>query len=256
MSKRTLNFNIKLLIIEPDKEHSHQFISRLQEAVPILGHDYASSIQSALEAHIAQSYDLCLVSQAYPNKEISIFLRDIQKLYSQDRQRLCPFIQYCAVLPKGFDPKESLQIGFSSVISEKLEQCDIDNIKTAIEDVAFVNQLNEHMNDVDWTMKMILKEVDRVSRERKRGREVEFNKIPLHFAADLVEFDPRVLSKYFETLSEQTEKRNKPGPSLVKIPAKVLERNLPKLLEDRYSGASSRVWNKLLKKYGLPEEPR
>ncbi len=40
----------------------------------------------------------------------------------------------------------------------------------------------------------------------------------------------------------------------VKIPKKVLEKNLPNLTDESYIGVSSRVWGKLVKIHGVTED--
>lgn len=248
-----MNLNIRVLIVDENRENADELARALMPHLTFIGHDTVCSIQEALDAHIASPYDICFVSSRFQGEKIAGFLRDIKKLYSQTLERLCIFIQFHPALAPDYDCKPMEAIGFNTVISKELEKPDIKKLKEALKEIIEFNLISEKISDIDSTTKLILQEIDRVSNDRKRGVGTKFNTIALDFAANLVEFDPRIMEKYFEKLVDQSADAKAPRVTRVRIPAKVLKRNLPKLLEDKYQGASSRVWKKLLNKYGISE---
>lgn len=248
-----MDLNIRLLILDRNPEHAEELAKGIMPIIPFIHHEVLSTIQEALEAHLDNPFNISLVTSSIAEQEVNAFIRDMQKLYTQSQDRLCAFIKIMPVIPDKYNSIPDIQLGFATICSEKFDEKDQKNLHNALKDFNNFKQLNENISDIEWTMKMILAEVDRVSSDRARGRETKFNTIAIDFASDLVEFDSKVMDSYFDCLTEQTINLPPRKSQHVKIPKNVLKKSLPKLVEDRYTGASSRVWRKLVNKFGTGE---
>lgn len=251
-----MDYNIKLLVLDPDPTHAEELAQKFMPVVPFFSHKVVISIQDALEEHLASPFEVCLISSNLDPAVAELFLSDMRVLYSKSREKICAFIGVHQELPENFDMNAAIVAGYNTVVSENFDAKDREKITIALGEFMHLKQVDEHISDVEWTMKMLLAEVDRVSIDRRRGRESKFNMIASDFAANIVEFDAKILDKYFEELTEQTEKAVPGKAQIVRIPKDVLQKNLPKLMNDRYSGASRRVWKKLLKRYGVSEDEK
>ena len=248
-----MDLNIRLLILDLNQEHAAGIAEKLQSIIPFVTYETCHSVEDALQAHLENPFQICILTASIRESDAEIFLKDMQKLYATNHDKLCTFISVKPDLPPNFDLAPSLAMGLSTVVSENFDKSDHEKLKNSLQEYLHFKKISENIGDLDWTMKLVLAEVDRVSNERKRGRETKFNTIASDFVSNMVEFDAKVLSKYFDALSEETEKSSPQQAQYIRIPKEVLSRKLPKLLESRYTGASSRVWKKLLDKYGVKE---
>ncbi len=249
-----MSLNIRLLILDIVPAHAKELADKLKPVISFVHFQTVTNIQEALEAHLENPYSLCVMTPAISDQDAEMFLKDMKKLYTQNQDNLCAFIKISPTLPANFNLYKDNPLGYATIISEKLDQNEQKKIKNAMQEFSRFKKVNEGLSDIEWTMNMILAEVDKVSNDRKRGRNTKFNTIAIDFAADLVEFDTQIMDKYFECMTDRAMNK-KPGKvQSVKIPKDILKKNLPKLVEDKYSGASSRVWDKLVDKFGVEDK--
>jgi hypothetical protein len=249
-----MNLNIRLLILDTDEKHAEVLAKKFMTIVPFIHHEVVGNIQHALEAHLDNPFNVSLITSSIRDEDKTVFVKDMQKFYTQSMDKLCAFIGVLTHLPVTFKMEDYKKLGYSTVISEHFDVQDQENLKGAMGEFSRFKKMNEHISDIEWTMKMILAEVDRVSSDRKRGRDTKFNKIAINFASDLVEFDTKIMDRYFDCLTEHTGKLEGKKSTQIRIPKSVLKKSLPKLVEDRYTGASSRVWDKLVQKFGTEDK--
>ncbi|MCO6429689.1 MAG: hypothetical protein J5J00_02430 [Deltaproteobacteria bacterium] len=249
---RTVELSFRLLLMHEDRARAAELAKELSNFIPFMGHDIVTNEQAALESHLHNPYDICIVSPAFPDAKMEVLIRDLSQLYAQKYGRMCRFVRYSAEPPSEGALNSASTAGFDCVVSALFDAQDRKRLEELGSEMRRAAEIQEYTRDLDCTMQRILSEVDRVARDRKRGRQTSFNTVSIDFVSDLVEFEPAVFEKYLNSLCNQAEKAEAAKYSKVKIPAAVLKKNLPKLFEDRYAGPSSRVWKKLLKKYGIP----
>ncbi|MEZ4752765.1 MAG: hypothetical protein R3A13_00400 [Bdellovibrionota bacterium] len=95
----------------------------------------------------------------------------------------------------------------------------------------------------------MLDEIDAAAQDIHRGAKPALNKVTNVLVELNTEFHFRYM-KYFEALTECTLLRNATPPKKLKVPDKILKKNLPELTDESYVGVSRRVWNKLVDIHG------
>jgi len=111
-------------------------------------------------------------------------------------------------------------------------------------------EIKRRIVNVDQAMSVALDAIDRAADNVRRGRKPELNKLAMDFMAYQTTYDESVLSQYFQTLSEQSEAAAPAETDKLEVPSAVLNKQLPHLKGDKYTGASHRVWKKLTRKFG------
>lgn len=210
--------------------------------------DSCDSFHKALQKNFSETYDVCVVSDDFAVKDISAFISDIKKL---EHGKDCIFIQIRKDVHAGSDRTSLTDVGIDSIISRALDESDKEAFEKAMAVRMHMAEIQERVRDLKPAISLMMKEIDDVARDRKRG----INRSLSTIAGDLVkmayDFSDKVMEGYVDTLSEKTKEAAPETASKLEVPDKVLKRNLPKLTEESYKGASSRVWKRLLNKFGV-----
>lgn len=240
---------LAMLFVDDNPKAIEAFVQRLTPIVGAGAYDTALNMQSALDAHINHAYQLCFINNNFDRNQVSVFLNDLKKVYLE-RKKPSLFYQLWnnKITPMQVDIARGL--GFTDAISREVDKRDSAMLAKSADQVVAELEVAVFNQEIDTNMERILDELDRVARDRKRGRSTRFNTISANFVTDKTGIDHRILEKYFETLGRLSESRSSPLATYVRIPENILKKNLPELTADGYIGQSSRVWEKLLKKHG------
>ncbi|MDC0358279.1 hypothetical protein OAO01_05625 [Oligoflexia bacterium] len=212
--------------------------------------DFTNKLHKAIQSVRDIAYNLCFISDQYSMAETRSFFADYEKL---DKDQVCVFVQVRDQLEKDFDRTSLSAAGFTTIISRIGTHADKETLRETLKTLLFQDAIREKKITVEVALDIVLRDLDKVARERKRGRDCKLDKLAVDFIALQTEFNEEVLQKYFNQLAEKTGEAEPQNQHEVKIPTQVLQRQLPNLKSNTYTGASSRVWAKLLKRYGLEE---
>lgn len=239
---------IKTLVVDTVSTSSSALLDALKPDLVLTECEQVSSLYKAIRAISESYYGLCLISDSYNIDDLNAFFGDVLKI---DKGKNCLFVQVKDSLTSEFDRTSLKQMGFETIISRKGHAEDKRSILDAYREKVHGVEVRKRVVDVTDTLGLLLEEVDRVSEERRRGKDTKFNNIATDFVADQVSFDTEVLDSYYNKLTEVSETVEPEEYKGVKIPEEVLKKNLPHLSENTYVGASHRVWKKVKKKFGV-----
>jgi len=212
--------------------------------------DFTNSILKALQSLCETDYHVCFISEKFPKVELEGFFRDAASL---NKRTACVFVQVRESVEGAFDRTSLRQLGFTTVISRAGTRSDKQVLKDALQEFLHAREVEKRVTTIDRSLKLVLEEIDRVSRERKRGQNKIYGGIVAEFIEGQTHFDEQVLQEYYEKLASQADQRPPAEASKINVPEAVLARKLPKLEQGKYTGVSHRVWNKLLRHHGVEE---
>jgi hypothetical protein len=155
-----------------------------------------------------------------------------------------------------FDPMTYKNIGFHGVISMLGTHADREELRESLKDWRYEEEINKRSVDVDSALNLVLSQVDRIARDLKRGVKNKFDSLPFDFINTQTDFDDELQNRYFSKLEKKTSISEPENAKGIQIPDVILKKNLPKLLGNKYSGTSQRVWKMLLKKHGVKDDPQ
>lgn len=243
--------HLNILIVSPRAELAQQLTDTYGEHFAMGDCHSTRSLHKAIQSHREDDYDMCLIWEDYPEEELLGFFSDYERL---SKRNYCVFLQVKKEIPENFNANSITALGFLAVISPKATHADREKFEEVLVDNSFEEEVYRRKVDVNEALDVALREIDKAARDTKRGRKANLNTLSLDFIAMQTDFDQEVLNKYYENLTTKADEAQPENVLTVKIPNKVLERDLPKLSADRYTGASDRVWRKLQKRYGSSEE--
>lgn len=236
------------LLVDPDPDTSQSLTQALWPEIQFKTADYTNSLVTAFQMLIDSNYNICFIHASF-EKDLDSFFRDMRRL---GRDKTCVFVQTWDKLAPNFDKSWAIETGFTTVISKSITPEERKILRELLRIEFHHQEVTRKIKDVGEAVQFVVKELDRVARERQRGREERFDTIIRNFVAMLTEFDEEVLSEYFRILEEHASNAPSFESKKVKIPPTVLARKLPYLYEDKYCGRSLRVWESLLKRFGVP----
>lgn len=224
------------------------FIKALAPGVSVTSYDHAPSLQSAFQVLLQSSFDVCFIQSAL-SEGLEAFFHDMQLIESNQD---CIFVQ---VVAKHGDIEEQIppHAGFAGRISEAVTAADRQVMTEAFQSKAHRQEVVERTADVDDALEVLLRKVDAVAADRQRGRMTTFDRAVSGFVEDQLKFDQKILGGYLDSLADKSEVSAPPPAKTIEVPERVLKRRLPHLTQTGYSGASSRVWKKLVQKFGKGE---
>lgn len=239
---------LKILIVSPGKDQAQLLTDAYNEHFMIGESHSTRTLHKAIQSHLEEDYDVCMIWEDYNTEELQSFFKDYEKL---GKRKFCLFLQVKKTIPEEFDQSKLKETGFLGAVSPHANFADREYFETILQDNSYDKEIYRRKIDVTDALAVALREIDRVARDTKRGRATKFNTLSLDFISMQTEFDQQILDKYFQELSHKTEEAAPEEVFQVQIPDKVLKRQLPNLSENNYTGASDRVWKKLKKRYGV-----
>jgi hypothetical protein len=219
------------------------------EAVP--------SLMKALNALNEEPFQLCLVSDRIPADGYSSFVNDLTQLADANK---CPCLLFTGTGSEesetsGDQEKEPplKPSGFHSVISLSAHPSDINLFRDALSRWYELLEQKKTKQDVEGAMKLILRNIDNAASNIKRGVNMKLNSLPSEFIEVRSSLDEVIYEDYLSKLEARTKTAEPENENVIEIPETILQKDLPKLEKNTYTGASTRVWRKLLKKHGKEE---
>jgi hypothetical protein len=247
-----MDIELKCLILDKTVEAAEELQGLLQPEITFSEFEVRRTLHKGVQAFRETAFDLCIVSEAFSSEELKAFFADVKTLQGQNRG---VFIQVREVLQEGFDRRSLNDEGFASIITRKATEGDKAAIADAVKDFVARKEVRRRKVDVETSVKLIMLEIDRVAKERKRGQDKHFSRSILSdFMTEQLEFHSDVLDGYFKALETYSEK-GKPGEDLiVELPREFLALCPPGIVDGTYVGTSLRVWEMLQEKFGKPVE--
>ncbi len=243
---------LRALCIVQDEEISRAALAALSPKIEIIPETFARSMHEAIEIFSQEeAYDICAVSDLFPKSETDSLFRDLKKIPMERRSIL---IQICSVDVPENQSGKPYEEGFDVILSPTPTQKQVQFLQRVITERNHHREILERSVQVDDALKSMLTDLDTVARERGRGRLTRFAKVAQRLIVGNAEFDPEVLRKYIECLTEWSTKSEPFNSRKVKVPEKISKNDLFKIKDEKYVGASARVWQKLLNKYGVKGE--
>ena len=131
-----------------------------------------------LEKKGAVSDAVCVISSVFEPDALNEFFSDYKKL---GKEWACVFIKLIDSIPDDYDETPDLAMGFGATISRAGTFKDREKLTKALEPILRRTKVYKKIEDVQDALRLIFTELDRVARERKRGRETEFNTLVMDF---------------------------------------------------------------------------
>ena len=235
-----------------DKQGSS--VEELEECLkPDLHFEYCNQVNSvhkALEKYMEGEYNVCFISSTFPEEEVREFIKDYEKV---KKEMPCVFIQLRDTLSLEFDRSSVERIGFATVVSKIGDHRDKDALWEALKPLIELLEKQSTQADVTRAVDSLMGDIDKVAKQRKRGAKAKLSTIYSGFVDDETTKNPELLEEYFETLVETAEEAKPFTAVKIEVPENILKKNLPNLEKDKYTGASHRVWDKLLDLHGIEE---
>lgn len=238
------------LLVHPQRESTKELAEVLHPDMQFALIDHAHSIGDAFQKLLNKNYNLCFIHNRF-DKDFDVFMGDMTKV---GRDKTCAFVELWDELPAGFDKEPYLDRGFAAVVSKEISQDEKITLQSLLKAEIHRQEVTRRIGDISEALQLLVRELDHAAQERQRGKKVEFNELVRNFVAAHADFDQEVLDEYFEGLSEHTSRAASFKSRKLNVPEAILKKRPPGLSKDVYSGMSRRVWQKMLKKFGVPEE--
>lgn len=212
------------------------------------GMEVATSTHEAIEFFLTGPFDLCLISDSVAVPDLQALVADLKKV---EGHATTVFALLNENEKARIDRAALNGVGVTLIVSPHGSTEDHAILSAALKEKVYSWELKTRIQDVERVIGLTLKELDKVSRERKRGRPLSTSKDIKDFIQLTTAFHDDVRKRFYDVLEEKTQDAKPIKASKVDVPEAVLSRKLPKLDKDLYHGASSRVWDVLVKKFGI-----
>jgi hypothetical protein len=233
-----MQLELKGLIIDQETSSLEALDAALQPDVVFEYLDVVNSVHKAVQYHIDMDFDICFISEKFPAAEVKSFFSDYEKL---EKKIPCIFIQFREKCDFDLD-RESLQSqGFAAIISYAGDHKDKEYLWKALKPLINKQGYQEAVSELDSVVNKLLNEVDKIARERKRGKNKKLNNIVGRYLQDTSTEFENLKQAYLDKLIKETEEAEAFEPTEVVIPDAILDKKLPELKKDGYKGQSHRV---------------
>lgn len=241
----------KAMLIDSSERHLATIKAKVAHEFEIDEIDLADSPLKALEAYVEEDFQFCFVSETIPTESLRVFMDDLERV---SKRHKCIFVR----IKEGHNSKIPISRAqrepYDVVVSTRMNTEDLELIRKAFMSRFKAHEVARRAVEVDIALSHLLAEIDRVAEDKRRGGKAFFPKIYSSFIADQTQFDEEVLTKYFESLTEQLKALSPQEITQLEIPEEFLRKAPPSLLKDSYIGRSRRVWSFLKKKFGKTSE--
>lgn len=240
---------IRGIIIDKNAERAAQLNQSLMPEIIISELTIKQNPLKAVQAFKDNTYDLCLVSDAFSADDIKALTSDLKAMHGEID---CLMVQVKDVFEEGFDRKSVEPLGFYTAVSRKLTEGDKIVLCTALLEFIHSRAIRNKKVDVDTAVKLLILEIDRVSTNRRRGIIQHYDRsIVSGFLAEQISFHNDVLDGYINALERYTSDAKPDKALIVELPSHLSEINLPGIEDGQYVGTSLRVWEMLRDKFGV-----
>ena len=221
--------------------------SRLQPEILFEYLDVVNSVHKAIQYHMDMDFQLCFIGDKFPTAEVNSFFADYQKLAKKTH---CVFVQFRQTLAIDFDRGSLKKIGFDTVISLQGNSEDKAALVNALQAYILQEEYKEVLGGLPDVVENLMKEVDKIALEKKRGKNKSLNTIYSdHLKASAQKFE-NLHQDYIDKLTQVTDDAEPFTTAELQVPEDVIEKKLPHLRKKGYDGQSHRVFDRLLKLHG------
>jgi hypothetical protein len=240
---------LSALLIDLKPDAALRFKQLLEKHWEFERFEIASSLPEALGIVTTQGFDLCLLSNEFIGEELNAFMCDVKQ---GKRSSAMLLIQVREAIGATESRADLAGKRFATVITRTCSQQDRDFLALALQGLIIQREVTEKTNDSEHMAELLLRELKRVGRNLKRGREGMLFRAPLATVIkECVEFDPQVMENYVRFLDRRVSE-SAPTPDVVlQIPKWLFDKKFPGLANGTYEGHSLRVWDMLVRKYGV-----
>jgi hypothetical protein len=234
------------LFITPDAGLPKRVSEGLWPNIQFVVNDRATTLPDAFQKLVEHSYSICFIAPKYTDG-IETFFKDMQTL---GRDETCFFFQ----LEQGYDPSGEIPKLIHGAIAGLVSATPTSAERAVLVELLEVEfhraEVARRVTDVKDAVSLLVREIDLMARDRQRGRPRRYDISVKSFVELHLAFDKEVFSQYIDALTTLASAAPAFDVNSVAIPDAVLEKKLPNLTKDSYTGPSTRVWSKLLKKFG------
>lgn len=236
------------IIIYKSVEMAEEFNASLLPEIHLVDFEVRRTLFKAVQSFRESDFDICFISDSFSEEELKPFFADVKAVNGGSP---CLFVQVRDSLEEGVQRNSLQELGFGTIISHKVSDGDKASLGDLLVEVMRRQELRRRRFDVESAMKLIMLEIDRVAKDRRRGINRQFSRDMLSgFITDQLDFHSEVAEAYMQALDNLADKGQPMREVIVEIPSEILEKNLPGIVEGEYVGASLRVWDMLRDKYG------
>lgn len=214
--------------------------------------EVVSSLQEAFGLVAEPDFVLCLISSEFIGEELNTFMREIREL---KRTNPLMLIQVRDAIGATESRADLAGKRFATVITRACSQQDRDFLALALQGLISQREVIEKTNDSEQMAELVLLELNRVARNLKRGKQQMLFRAPLSTVIrECVDFDPQVMENYVRFLDRRVSNSAPAADIVLQIPKRLFDKKFPGLLNGTYQGHSLRVWDMLVRKYGVPRQ--
>jgi hypothetical protein len=244
-----MQLELKGLIIDKTSESLELLEAALNPDVVFEYIDLVNTVHKAIEYHMDMVFDLCFISEEFPEDEVKSFFTDFAKLEKKDP---CVFIQFRKTCDIDLDRESLKSAGFAAIISTTGDHKDKEYLWKALKPFLNRRKYAEAVEELDSVVEKLLTEVDRIALEHKRGKKKKLNNVVSRYLQDTSQEFEKIKEVYMDKLLEESINSAAFEPIKVDVPEDVLGKKLPHLYKDGYKGQSHRVSSKVNDLHGEP----
>lgn len=236
------------IIIYKSVEMAEELNESLLPEIRLTDYEVRRTLLKGVQSFRESDFDICFISDSFSVDELKPFFSDVKALKGEGA---CVFIQVREALGEGVQRNSLSQVGFSTIINHKVTDGDKSSIAESLTELLAKQEIKKRRIDVENAMNLIMLEVDRVAKDRKRGIDRQFSRDMLAgFVDDQLDFHSEVMEAYMKALDKLSDQGKPVKDLIVSLPENMIEKNLPGIVDGQYAGASLRVWEMLREKFG------
>lgn len=236
-------FNLTALFIDSRREFPQRFVKQLSPQVNFSAVDRVSRLAEAVQKFLLADYQVCFISDTITDP-ISDFFIDIAR---SGKKKSCAFVK---ILSNASVSKNEIEGGFTMAALEEMLPDDRIALLDMLRDHWKKTEVERRTEDLDGSINQLMRVIDGAASAKRRGRNVILDRGATSLVRMHTEFDQSILTAFLDRLSSKLDGAQPMLKLLKKAPLAILDRELPELYEDGYRGASNRVSEMLLERFG------
>lgn len=246
--------NARALYIDPNEARARDFVEGIKRLGYYFDYDIAPTPTHGLVKLQEGKYQVMFYAGDISRDELGLFVRDAARI---DGVKDCIAFLLCDAPGPTEDTIASV-LGCAGVVGRQWIGSDQDKLREALapleKRLSEWEEVKEKFIDVHDAVQLLIREVDCVARDRKRGAGTNFNTIAPDFLEMMSEMSNDLKDRYYSELMTATKEIEPEGFNKLEVSEDILKRELPRLTKDSYSGVSRRVWTMLSKRFGAEDE--
>jgi len=248
-----VELEVRALILDKQRDAAIALNSALLPEIICGDLTVRPSLRKGIEALKDGNYDMALISEGFNDADLQAFFSDLKAL-KKDQE--CLVVEVRESLEDGFDRHSVVEMGYATVITRKSTEADKTVLIDKLTSFLQARTMRHKHIDVDVAVKLLVLEIDRVSRNRKRGIMQGLNRDMVSiFMSEQLGFHDEILMGYLEALERYTSESKPDKDVVTALPEKLLAKELPGVKDGQYVGVSLRVWDMLRDRFGVAGQP-